>query len=197
MFVALWLETQITILVSGGVSCFPGPPGAGTPPLGSGRQPPTLGWAGGGITTRHRTATAITSKHLLYSTNKLVVPVFLSICFPCPSAPIPHPIATFPNDIKPQMHKFQTIARTGFVSQEGHSSRSTFMRVFATYWKNTLHFRRHSQHAKCSVCAKYSAQRLLCQTQEQKAANSAAAMSHFNGVYLDRQTYARTVFVGK
>lgn len=76
-------------------------------------------------------------------------------------------------------------------SEHGHASKSTFARCFRAYWRHALMFRDRSHHSRCSLCSKYSRQRTLCMSAEDKEEVKAAHAAHVRSVLNDRATYMR------
>ena len=76
-------------------------------------------------------------------------------------------------------------------SPEGHAALTTFSRCFRKFWKRAIVFRHEGTHSRCTVCAKYSQQRLLCVRPEQKEAVKFEQAQHIREVFLDRGVYAR------
>jgi hypothetical protein len=76
-------------------------------------------------------------------------------------------------------------------SEHGHASKSTFARCFRAYWRHAIMFRDRSHHSRCSLCSKYSRQRVLCMSAEDKEEVKAAHAAHVRSVLNDRATYMR------
>ncbi len=94
-----------------------------------------------------------------------------------------------------QSHASPGLARpVGFYVSEhpdGHyASKTTFTKCYRDRWKLVLQFRNHDK-VRCSLCAKFSEQRRLCQNDAARKVTDEQQADHVRTVFADRAAYSR------